>query len=265
MYPSKNKCFSNETKACHSKAATWILIIFSVLIFVILILGVCGIVKASTGTLQINSGVPIIPENENLENSENSIFENDIPEAIQVGIDDVSVPEVGFDSGIDVEAGWIEVVDYNVPTSGDILPLVIDQAEVDPWSITVHVWGGYTPEDGKILVFQNKECLQGVIDIEWTQLLGAYGGPMRYKASFVVEKSIFLDSNHYPEILPTGFPAMVLDCPPVEDLDKFVSFVICTDWEGCPKPDQAFKVILAHKVMFPEFKTLNEQSSPVSK
>jgi len=258
MYPSKNKCFDNETKACYSKAVTGILIIFSVLIFVILILGVCGIVNASSGTLQVSSGVPLIPENQNFENSENEVFENDILDEIQSGTDDVLVLECGIDFGIDVEAGWIEIVDYNVPTSGEELPLVIDQLEVDEWSITVHVWGGYTPEDGKIFVFQNKECLQGIIDIEWTQLLGYYGGPMRYEASFVVDSNIYLDSNHYPEILPTGFPAWVLDCPPVENLDKFVTFVICTDWEGCPKPDQAFKVILAHKVMFPESKTLNE-------
>ena len=255
MISSKNKCFEKETIACHSKAATWILIIFSVLIFVILILGVSGIVRASSGT--VNSGLPFISENKNFENTEN-IFEKDIPEELLSEINNVLVPECGVECGIDVESGWIQIVDYTVPGSGDILPLVITQDVVDSWSITVHVMGGYTPEDGKIFVFQNKNCLQGVIDIEWTQLLSAYGQPLRYKANFVIDKDIYLDSNHYPDLLPPGIPAMVLDCPPVDDLNKFVTFVISTDWEGCPDPDQAFKVILAHKVIFPESQTLNE-------
>jgi hypothetical protein len=129
------------------------------------------------------------------------------------------------------ERGYIDWY-WNIPTE---LPLCIDNDTLLGWGLTVFVYGGYEPIGGDILLTQKGDD-KGIIYIQWTH---AGKGPCcaydYWDASFYVLDDICLDSDQYPEEVGVGYIP-----------DKYVWFNWCTDWTGCPQPDQRFTIIHSH-------------------
>lgn len=158
--------------------------------------------------------------------------------------------EVAFDIGHDVAAGWVNI-DYNVPYE---FPISITEDYIDlNFDITVSSYGGYTPDTlgiNYMVLYQPKTGKGGILDITWDE--GVQSLPystMEYSASFDImgEEPIVLESNHLPDII-NGDPdfTFLLEAEPTPDLGKWVHVGVFSSWEGCPDPNQKFKLILAH-------------------
>jgi hypothetical protein len=175
-------------------------------------------------------------------------------EEIISGASDVSVLYKGMFGPFDTAAGSIEIIHENLPGPDYEFPLCITQADVDEFYMVVAVIGGYEPLGGSVLVFQDKNCLQGCIEIDWQPVdchVGdANGGEpcddciTYWEAKLIVNNPICLESNQAPTV---GSDFTV--CPSDIDLMKDVWLCVKTMWTGCPLPDQQFIVILAHKAM----------------
>jgi len=173
------------------------------------------------------------------------------------GDDLVLVLEKCADNDLDTVVGCIKVINYNVP---DPLELCLHQAYLDTWVLEFMSYGGYTPTGGIIDVYQGdvacKRTWMGAIDLSFTgsacQCPETGCACMKYETTFtVIGDPIMLDSNHVPDQVcedPSVWPFNCWECDvPCGDLKKHVDLEYNMDWEGCPCPDQSFKVILAQK------------------
>ncbi len=151
------------------------------------------------------------------------------------------------------EKGWIQWT-WDIP---DPLPLCITNDMLANWYLSVYVYGGYVPTGGYIALSQKGED-KGTVYIQW-----AYDGKGEccaydyWKATFHLMEDICLDSDQYPDgyYLDGYIPG------------KMVDFNWCTDWTGCPEPEQAFTIIHSHsyqtfsKSFIPTLKT--ETPNPI--
>jgi hypothetical protein len=130
------------------------------------------------------------------------------------------------------EQGYIDW-NWNIP---DPLPLCIDNDTLLGWGLTVFVYGGYEPYGGYIELSQKGEY-KGTIYMQWTwDQKGPCCAYDYWKATFYVYEDICLDSDQYPdEYADDGYIP-----------GKKVWFNWCTDWTGCPEPDQRFTIIHSH-------------------
>jgi hypothetical protein len=173
---------------------------------------------------------------------------------------------------VDVEKGYMNNVQVSWDGSYD-LPICTTPTDVmTDWVLTIDVYGGYDPCtecDNYFHIYQQKNdegaLLHGVYMIDptyfkWTSLgLTAPCGPETWQLTFenipdvggfaldadgdlqidpeeLIDCMLF-DSNHKP-----------FECKPGKcHLDKFVTFDLCTCWQGCPCPTQKFVKILIHK------------------
>ena len=269
MYSNQKKCLGNETIGSRSKAVIGILMVTLMLAFGLSILGVWGCDNAN-GVQSDVRDTPFIPDKNPAENkiseddsseikssggdvsqkteSENSISDVKVSiditsEAAISGTSDGSVAYKGLFGPFDVEAGSIDIVSAVLPDPEvDELPICITQDYLDNYGMIVAVKGGYTPVSGAIHIFQNKYCLQGVVEIVWTEV-ETICCTTTWEASLVLtDGNICLESNQ----LPTVGDDFCISGP--DDLDKDVWMLVCSTWSGCDQPDQIFKIILAHKV-----------------
>jgi hypothetical protein len=158
-----------------------------------------------------------------------------------------------YDVRHDTEAGRM-YVDYNIP---EVFPLCITEAYIDAnFGLKVYSFGGYHPDDmgmNYMFINQPKTQLGGAVEITWKDC-GTVVGPLgclteMYVASFdLVDGPIQIDSNHLPDPVDVDGCdcSFLLDCPPSNDLGKWVYVTIITSWEGCHDLDQKFQLILAH-------------------
>ncbi len=129
------------------------------------------------------------------------------------------------------ERGYIDWY-WNIP---QVLPLCISNDTLLGWSLTVFVYGGYEPIDGDILLTQ-KGIDKGIIYMDWKW--DAKGPCCAYDywiATFYVKEDFCLDSDQYPDEVGSGYIP-----------EKYVWFNWCTDWTGCPEPNQRFTIIHSH-------------------
>jgi len=160
---------------------------------------------------------------------------------------DELVPEQCEKKDIDVEAGWIGVAHCEIP---DILPLCVDQAELDTWYMIFATCGGYEPVGGTAQLIPIELPAEDHCDLDCCCC-----GVEYYIATFeLAEDCICLDANHLPtnpevdESIGDCFDSNCwITTDPDKTLQKEVDLVMWQDWEGCEQPDQSFKVILAHK------------------
>ncbi len=258
MYPNIKQCLNIETNGSYSKAVIGIMIITLAFSVGLIILGVWE--PEQNGIQQENINIPFVPENkisdesssepsssedlseEIVTSSENT--EEDFSDAAVSGSSDVLVLEVGAVYDLDTVAGTLEIVDSTLPT--DPLPLVIDQAWLNQWSVQVRSIGGYEFKGGMMVIKQkdiNDQYINIVITREGVAVHGAYD----YELGFELRDPshpIVIESNHVPNIIGDWFAVI-----PDKELDKRVDLCFVTTWTGCFKPDQNFLVILAHKAM----------------
>jgi hypothetical protein len=265
-----------ETMGSHSKTVTWIFVVTVTIIIGSSLLGAWDFAQNGNNhhLQQEDIELPFVAKNKNLEedssdiqyplelphkimtSSENS--EDSFSGAIPPGTGDVSVPEKGWVCGLDTVPGEMIIYDMS-PVALDPLPLKITDDVLDPYWVIVGVTGGYTWVDGYIKVIQKKanDCIdwcvdvKGIIDIDAILMPWDFGehGWEYYNLTFTVEGDhpIVLDANHPP--IDLGDFCLEFD---QNNLDKFVSLKIVTEWKGCHLPEQHFKVILAHKAMSQE-------------
>ena len=266
IYPSK-KSLENETTDSYSKTVTGILIVAVGLAVMVLFCGVWVITAYGVnGNQSVSTVIPFVPE---MSSSEKSILEDQISEdmdsdlkvydlnpseaLVMTGTGDVLVTErcdIGF---MDVDPGYLAVCDYNLP---DTLPICITNEFLAEFYITVCSYGGYTPLNGWVRLFQLKTdgMYEGEIDITWTRMDDAVC-PLTgcivavYEASFSVPDgtSIMLESNHPPATICGDSDLCFIPEWAPDTLGKEVFVVIQSDWTGCNGPDQKFRVIPAHK------------------
>jgi len=194
-------------------------------------------------------GLPFVMGNNLSDDSEMDLLE----------ISDVPVAEEFSELGVDTESGTVDI-DFDVAT----LPLCLTDENVnDYFNLTALSYGGYEPTGGLITVTQDKADwwgYQGFIDIDWKKTGRTPCGIIEWTATLDVVGVISLDSNHLPEV--TG-GALEDGWRPSDPLDKEVDIKVSTNWEGCPWPDQKFKIILAQKSSFRSPPTSMKISSPV--
>jgi hypothetical protein len=237
-----------EARTGYSKTIAGILFASIASIFVVVALGVGGIaILSGSGVQPLGVGMPFVDEPTTSEVIAADV-DNGIPtyehEVVSVGENCVTVH--------DTEQGFI-MIDYDVPYQ---LPLCLNQDELDTWSITAYVYGGYHPTGGMAFVGQMKTQNGGVIAICWhyvgsilitdcdCPLDGCYVDV--FVATFhVVGEPIQLASNHLPLVGSSGCCADWLcdGANPSEPLNKWVIMDIVTCWTGCPEPDQAFNLM----------------------
>jgi hypothetical protein len=199
-------------------------------------------------------GLPFVIGN-NLSND----YEMDLYEINLLEISDVPVAEKFSELGVDTESGTVDIV-LNVET----LPLCLTDNNVNDYiTLTAESYGGYEPTGGLMTVKQDKADwwgYQGLIDVDWKKTGCTPCGIIEWTATLDVVGVISLDSNHLPVVtggdLEDGWR-------PSDPLDKMVDICVSTNWEGCPWPDQKFKIILAQKSFFRSPPTSMKISSPV--
>ena len=266
-----------ETNGSYFKTVTGIMVITIALSIGLSILGTWGV--AQNGFQPENRELPFIPENKysaesSLEmmnsedlsqeikmSSENS--EDSFSEAVISGSSDVSVPEKGLFGPFDTEVGEMEIIQQVLPV--EPLPLKLTSEYLDDYWILVGTTGGYEWVDGVIKVMQAKsndnlwDNIVGYIQIDALEINSPHGWTY-YNLTFSVigTHPIILDSNHPPDS-----PLGDFDVWGPANLDKFVHLKISTTWEGCPRPEQKFMVILAHKAMSQNKIPNSRYTSPV--
>lgn len=264
IYPSK-KSLENETTDSYSKTVTGILIITVGLVVMVLFCGVWVITTyGANGNQSVSTVIPFIPE---MSSSEKSILEDQISEdmdsdlkvynlnpseaLVMSGTGDVLVTErceIGF---MDVDPGYLIVSDYNLP---ETLPICITNDFLAEFYITVSSYGGYSPLNGWVRLFQLKTdgAFEGQIDMTW-MYMGQEVCPCTgcivdvYEATFTVVAPIMLESNHPPAAICGDNDLCFIPEWAPDTLGKEVFVIIQSDWTGCNGPDQKFRVIPAHK------------------
>ena len=257
MYPNIKHCLAIETNGSYSKAVIGIIIITLSCTVGLTILGVWE--PEQNGIQQESYDMPFVPENKiSDESSSETTSSEDLSEEIRTssenteedfsdatvsGSSDVPVLEMGAVCGLDTEAGTLEIVTEVLPQ--DPLPLCMDQAWLDQWYIVVQSYGGYTFEEG-LMVIKQKDVPNQYIQV--VKLAENFNHPyMEYTLGFqLVDPAhpIVIESNHVPTIIGDWFCVI-----PDKELGKRVDLCFITTWTGCFLPDQEFLVILAHKAM----------------
>ena len=259
MYPNIKR-LNIETNGSYSKAVIGIIIITLAFSVGLIILGVWE--PEQNGIQQENYNMPFVPENkfsdessseptssEDLSEeikSSSETTEEEFSDAAVSGSSDVLVLEVGAVCDLDTVAGTLEIVDSTLPT--DPLPLCMDQAWLDQWSVQVRSIGGYEFKGG-MMVIKQKDIDDQYINIVIRREGVAEHGAYDYLLGFELcdpSHPIVIESNHVPDIIGDDSWLAVL---PDKELDKRVDLCFVTTWTGCFKPDQNFLVILAHKAM----------------
>ena len=223
-----------------------------VIVLVVIMLGV-GFKSSSEQNYQTSGiGSPIIadPNLIGYNCSEENLFENK----------GLPIAECASDYCIDTAKG-VMAVTYNIP---DCLPLCISEDYLnDNFAIDVFSYGGYEPDLnnlGCMSIYQPKTQMGGFVGITWTSEPWTCNNPdapcygcdgVIYHAHFNLADPIQIDSNHLPTVFTSGADwSFLVDGVPSCDLDKFVNIGLCTGWEGCPREDQKFQLILAQNVIF---------------
>jgi len=257
MYPNIKHCLNIETKGSYSKAVTGIIIITLALTVGLTILGVWE--PEQNGIQQESYNMPFVPENKISEESSSETtssedrseeiitssetIEEDFSEAAVSGSGDVPVLECGAVRGLDTVAGTLEIVSEVLPQGP--LPLCMDQAWLDKWSVTVESYGGYEFQNG-FMVIKQKDIDDQYIRI--VELNSYFDHPNDvYVLGFELcdpTHPILIESNHVPTIIGDWFCVI-----PDKELDKRVDLCFMTTWSGCFLDEQEFLVILAHKAM----------------
>jgi hypothetical protein len=217
-----------------------IMTVFVASIIIVIILGIWGITVHSSQQFDTEDITPSII-------SEWECFK---------GHKRVPGAEYAFDYNHDVKAGSMEI-QYNIPYE---FPICITEDFVDMnFGITVWSYGGYHPDDfagSYMTLYQPKSKKGGLIDITWDDGVAAEGRPcstMMYTAFFDIVGGgpIILESNHLPSVITDNADySYLLEPEPTPDLGKWVDVSVFSSWEGCPDPNQKFKLILAHYYMF---------------
>jgi hypothetical protein len=151
------------------------------------------------------------------------------------------------------EQGYIMEDTMNIPA---LLPLCLNNDTMTGWYIDFLIYGGYTPWDGSIAVFQ-KDDFKGCVKIAWTLMFEGDCGLDTWRATFYVYRNISLDSYQYPDVTP-----FCLDVPGGQQTipGKDVYFGFTTDWTGCvPGNNQDFTIIHSHSSL--SSRNLNSQTS----
>ena len=230
-----------------SKIIAGILLGFFASLIIVLALGVGGIQMFShSGAAPMNLFAPIDTVGDT--SPKLAPMEGDVWEFFPV-----PGAEGCYDVCHDTEAGQL-YVSYEIP---EVFPLCITEDYIDAnFGLKVWSFGGYHPDEmgmNLMTLYQPKTGLGGAVAISW-DYQGFVVGPKGcvselYVATFdLVDGPIQLDSNHLPDpvcVSGCDFP-FVLDCPPSDNLNKWVFVSIITSWEGCHDMDQKFQLILAH-------------------
>jgi hypothetical protein len=159
--------------------------------------------------------------------------------------------EIALGINHDVAPGWVKF-DYNIPYE---LPICLTEDYVDQnFELKMWSYGGYAPDElgvNYMVIYQPKSGKGGIIDITWNEdgtVDPCY--TTQYSASFdiISGNDILLDSNHLPYVIneDPDYTFKVEEVEPTPDLGKWVDIAIFSSWEGCPEPNQKFKLILAH-------------------
>ena len=263
MYPTIKHCLDIETNGNYSKAVIGIIIVTLSCTVGLTILGVWE--PEQNGILQESYDMPFVPENKISEESSSETMssedlseeiitssentEEDFSEGAVSGSSDGPVLECGAVCGLDTEVGTLEIVAETLPQ--DPLPLCIDQAYLDLWSVQVESYGGYEFKNG-FMVIKQKDIPDQYIKI--VVLREGFIHPnYNYLLGFELcdpDHPIVLESNHVPDVI--GDVGDWFCVMPDKELDKRVDLCFMTSWTGCFLPEQEFLVILAHKSYVPE-------------
>jgi hypothetical protein len=133
-----------------------------------------------------------------------------------------------------VEQGYIEILDCNIPHTGEYLPLCIEDTT---WWILFYSVGGYHPVFGKMIIKQKDKMYRVRADIRWR-------GPGKccsddlWWIGFYIEE-ICLDSSYYPTVSPD---VLVVDHEGLIP-GKEVDLMFFLMWAGCGDPDQRFAML----------------------
>jgi len=183
-----------------------------------------------------------------------------------------------------LDEGWIYLYGYNIP---DALPTYLD--DLSGWYVNFVSYGGYELTGGKVDVYQYKFTDQSkfvgtltmsatptevlgseLASIPGISIVGDIDDNAQYvlwAVSFALESSpLQFNSNYLPELFAPEVCDLIdgddcgvcWPCGPScqdDDFDKEIKLKFYFDWEGCPRPDQDFQVILTYKCMFPESPT----------
>ena len=131
-------------------------------------------------------------------------------------------------------------IDFYADNIDGCLPLCINNSTLAGYYVDVIVYGGYTPLEGSIEVYQ-KFTHMGTIYVQWTAIAGTGGCCATfYEARFFVKQDFCLESSQYPDVT---YP-WTNDHTPGETIPgKEVYFHIDTLWTGCGCKDQDFTII----------------------
>ena len=135
------------------------------------------------------------------------------------------------------EQGSIDFYADNIP---ECLPLCITNSTLAGLYVDVVVYGGYTPLEGSIDVYQ-KHAFMGTIYVQWTKIAGTGGCCATfYEATFFVKNDFCLESSQYPAV---SYPWEIDHTPGDTIPGKEVRLHIDTLWTGCGCVDQDFTII----------------------
>jgi hypothetical protein len=130
-------------------------------------------------------------------------------------------------------------IDFYADNIDGCLPLCINNSTLAGYYVDVVVYGGYTPLEGTIEVYQ-KFAHMGTIYVQWTAINGQGGCCATfYEARFFVRTDFCLESSQYPEVAPWAIDHTPGDTIP----GKEVYFHVDTLWTGCGCKDQDFTII----------------------
>jgi hypothetical protein len=142
---------------------------------------------------------------------------------------------------LDTEDGYIEIVDYFLPT---VIPLCLTQSWANDFWVEVNVVGGYTFIEQGLIIEQEKTgyiyCIDIVIRDYWITPCGVE----TYLFGFELDPNVnyVFDANNIPDVIGDGFNVY----PEEGDLDKWIDVYYVGLWTGCDLPDQQFLISIVH-------------------
>ena len=175
-----------------------------------------------------------------------------------MGIDNiVPIAESSDWADIDVADGYLTYIGDNLPSD---LPLCIEQTDIDPWTVTVQSYGGYTPVDFMSTVYLRQgtpawtwKYNEYYINVTWTvdpAYVKTCCADQQWIADFTIptgmypEDKICFDAENYPDVTPFSMYKWYGD-PVCNEIipGKQVQWRFDSTWSGCHEEDQYFTII----------------------
>jgi hypothetical protein len=153
-------------------------------------------------------------------------------------IDKLELGSYCADWVLEPEDGYIDIVDYYLPT-GDI-PLCIDQAWLDQFYVTIHVYGGYDLLD-MCLWLEQKNGICYCIEVYEIAFQKVCCSEYYVTYGFRIYEDICFDANNWPTV---GGDFEIYYDQSHPDLDKEIYAYFCSLWTGCEEDWQQFAISL---------------------